>query len=60
MPLSGTVTEVNEVLADSPEEVNNSPYGDGWMIMLSIADSSQLNNLMTSEEYVAYVEEESD
>ncbi len=58
MPLSGTVTEVNEVLADTPEEVNSSPYGDGWMIRIEIADSSQIDQLMTPEEYVTYVEEE--
>ncbi len=58
MPLSGTVTEVNEVLADTPEEVNGSPYGDGWMIRIEIADSSQIDQLMTPEEYVTYVEEE--
>ena len=58
MPLSGTVTEVNEALADSPEEVNHSPYGEGWMIRIEIADSSQIDQLMTPEEYVTYVEEE--
>ena len=60
MPLSGTVTEVNEVLSDSPEEMNNSPYGEGWMIRIKIADSSQISNLMTSKEYVTYVEEEAE
>ena len=58
MPLSGTVTEVNEALADSPEEVNHSPYGEGWMIRIKIADPSQIDGLMTPEEYVTYVEEE--
>ena len=60
MPLSGTVTEVNELLADSPEEVNSSPYGDGWMIRIEIADSGQIDQLMTSEEYVTYVEGEAE
>jgi len=60
MPFSGTVTEVNEGLADSPEEVNNSPYGEGWMIRIEIADSSQIDLLMTSEEYETYVEEEAE
>ena len=58
MPLSGTVTEVNEVLADTPEEVNSSPYGEGWMIRIEIADSSQISELITPDEYVTYVEEE--
>lgn len=60
MPLSGTVTEVNEVLADSPEEVNNSPYGDGWMIRIKIADASRIDLLLSSDEYITYVEEESE
>ena len=60
MPLSGTVTEVNEVLADSPEEVNNSPYGDGWMIRIKIADESRIDLLLSSDEYITYVEEESE
>jgi glycine cleavage system H protein len=60
MPLSGTVTEVNEVLADSPEEVNNSPYGEGWMIRIKIADVSRVDLLLSSDEYVTYVEEESE
>ena len=60
MPLSGTVTEVNEVLADSPEEVNNSPYGDGWMIRIKIADPSRIDLLLSPDEYVTYVEEESE
>lgn len=60
MPLSGTVTEVNEVLAASPEEVNNSPYGDGWMIRITIADASRIDLLLSSDEYITYVEEESE
>lgn len=60
MPLSGTVVEVNEALANAPEEVNNSPYGDGWMIRIEIADSSQIDKLLSSDEYITYVEEESE
>ena len=60
MPLSGTVTEVNELLADSPEEVNNSPYGDGWMIRIKIEDESRIDLLLSSDEYITFVEEESE
>ncbi|RFP65393.1 glycine cleavage system protein GcvH [Hymenobacter lapidiphilus] len=50
-PLSGTVLEVNDKLDGSPELVNSDPYGDGWIIKLSISDASELEGLLTSETY---------
>ncbi len=50
-PLSGTITEVNEALADGPEVVNTDPYGDGWMIKMEITNPSELDNLLDSEAY---------
>jgi glycine cleavage system H protein len=50
-PLSGEVTEFNEALEDTPELVNSDPYGDGWMIKMSIDDSSQLEDLLSAEDY---------
>ncbi|NVO83450.1 glycine cleavage system protein GcvH [Hymenobacter terrestris] len=50
-PLSGTVLEVNNKLDGSPELVNSDPYGDGWIIKLSISDASELDSLLTSETY---------
>ena len=50
-PLSGTVLEVNEKLDNSPELVNSDPYGDGWIIRMSIDDASQLDGLLTAEGY---------
>lgn len=50
-PVSGKITAVNEKLEDEPELVNDDPYGDGWMITLKISDKSELENLMTAEEY---------
>lgn len=55
-PLSGTVVAVNETLEDEPELVNQSPYGDGWMIVVEMVDSSELDQLLSADEYAAYVE----
>lgn len=51
MPLSGEVTELNEILEDAPEKVNSDPYGEGWMIKIKISDSSEIENLLNAEEY---------
>ena len=50
-PLSGKVTEVNSMLADSPEKVNADPYGDGWMIKIEISDQSEIADLLDSGAY---------
>ncbi len=51
MPLSGEVTAFNEVLEDEPEKVNADPYGDGWMIKIAINDMSEVDGLLSSENY---------
>ncbi|NOR29048.1 MAG: glycine cleavage system protein GcvH [Lutibacter sp.] len=51
MPLTGEVTAFNEGLEDEPEKVNSDPYGEGWMIEISIAEVSQLNDLLSAEDY---------
>ncbi len=51
MPLSGEVTEVNEALHDSPEKVNEDPYGEGWMIRIRPADAASVNELLGPEAY---------
>lgn len=51
MPITGEVIAFNEALEDAPELVNNDPYGDGWMIKVAISDSSELDNLMSADEY---------
>ena len=58
-PVSGEVVEVNEKLADNPELVNTDPYGDGWMIRIRLSDPTELDDLMTAEEYEEYCETES-
>ena len=50
-PVSGKVAEVNQGVADTPEVVNDSPYGDGWLLKVEIDDESELDNLMTADQY---------
>lgn len=50
-PVAGTVVEVNEQLADSPELVNRSPYGEGWFALIEPTDPDQLDDLLTAEAY---------
>ena len=50
-PVAGTLTEKNEALDDTPETVNSDPYGDGWLVKMTIADKSQLDGLMDVEAY---------
>ena len=51
LPLSGEIIEFNEGLEDEPEKVNSDPYGEGWMIKLKFSDASQLDDLLTAEDY---------
>ena len=51
MPISGKVLETNPKLESNPELVNQDPYGDGWMIKMSITDASGVNNLLSVEDY---------
>ena len=57
-PLGGTVSEVNELLADSPELVNQSPYDEGWLCKLTDIDPAQTENLLTPEQYGQLLESE--
>jgi glycine cleavage system H protein len=50
-PLSGEVTEVNEGLKDSPEQVNEDPYGEGWLVKVKLTDPSEVDALMDAESY---------
>ena len=54
-PASGEVTEVNPVLTDSPEKLNEEPYGAGWLAKLKLSNASEVSQLMTAAEYQAYV-----
>ncbi|WP_179344280.1 glycine cleavage system protein GcvH [Winogradskyella ursingii] len=55
LPLSGEIIEFNEALEDEPEKVNSDPYGEGWMIKLKFSDSSQVDDLLTAEDYKALI-----
>ncbi|TCT19110.1 glycine cleavage system H protein [Melghiribacillus thermohalophilus] len=57
-PVSGKVVEVNEELEDSPELVNESPYEKAWMIIVEPEDMSQVDDLMTAEQYEEMISEE--
>ncbi|CAA0823824.1 Glycine cleavage system H protein 2-mitochondrial [Striga hermonthica] len=57
-PISGKVVEVNSKLNDSPALVNGSPYEDGWIIKVEVEDENELNNLMDSDQYSKFCEEE--
>ncbi|WP_342432873.1 glycine cleavage system protein GcvH [Neobacillus sp. FSL H8-0543] len=57
-PVSGKVVEVNEDLNDSPEFVNESPFEKAWMVVIELSDSSELDKLMTAEQYEAMTKED--
>lgn len=57
-PVSGTIIEVNEDLAESPEIINEEPYGKGWIVVIEMSDDSELDDLMDASEYEKYLEEE--
>ena len=55
-PVSGTIVEVNETLAEEPEIVNSDPQGDGWFIKIKVSDPSELEDLMDEDAYQQYVD----
>ena len=57
-PISGEVVAINEDLEDSPETVNNDPYGDGWLFKIKADDSSELQNLLDADAYEASIDED--
>lgn len=57
-PVSGIVVEVNDILTDSPETINNDPYGEGWICAIELSDVSELDDLMSSDDYQKLVEED--
>jgi glycine cleavage system H protein len=56
-PVTGTVVEVNEALNDTPEQVNQDPYGSGWIFVLELAEPEQVEALMDAATYRKLVEE---
>jgi glycine cleavage system H protein len=55
-PLSGEIVAVNEALSDSPEKINDDPYGDGWMVRVRLADSGETNALLSADAYTSSLE----
>ena len=50
-PVSGEIVEVNEALSDAPENVNDDPYGEGWLVKVRLTDPSEVDSLMDAETY---------
>ncbi|HBV88243.1 MAG TPA: glycine cleavage system protein GcvH [Desulfosporosinus sp.] len=57
MPISGEVIGVNNELEDSPEGVNQDPYGEGWMILVRPTDLNQINELLSNSDYLKMIKE---
>ncbi len=51
MPVAGEIIEFNEVLEEEPEKVNDDPYGDGWMIKIKVTDFTDLDSLLSADDY---------
>ena len=58
-PVSGTIIEINDKLADSPEIINEDPYGKGWIAIIEMDNPSEVDELMDADEYEGYIDEES-
>ncbi len=56
MPVGGTIVEVNEALIDEPEDINEDPYGKGWIIKVKIGDTAELDGLLDAAAYKANIE----
>lgn len=57
-PLAGAVAEVNEALEDAPEQVNQDPYGEGWICKIKLADPAEAQGLMDAAQYCGILEKE--
>lgn len=57
-PISGAVVEINDDLKENPETINEDPYGDGWMIKVQMTDMDELKDLMSSQDYAEFIEQQ--
>ncbi len=55
LPLSGEIVEFNEALEDEPEKVNSDPYGEGWMVKIKMSEASEVDDLMSADDYKALI-----
>ena len=56
-PVSGEVVALNQAVIDSPEIINNDPYGDGWLFSVRLDDNDELHGLMTADSYTDHIED---
>ena len=56
MPVTGEILEINDQLEDSPELINQDPYGEAWLVRITIADPAELDDLLDAEAYKSFVE----
>lgn len=59
-PVSGTVVELNDDLADSPEIINEDPYGNGWLAVVELSDPSEVNELLSKSDYEKFLKDEAE
>ena len=59
-PVSGVIIEINDELEDSPERINDDPYGDGWMYKIKMEDPDEVNDLLDAEAYTDSIAEDED
>jgi glycine cleavage system H protein len=57
-PVSGTIVSVNDKLADNPEIINEDPYGKGWIAVIEVDDTAEMDELMDAADYEQHIEEE--
>ncbi len=57
-PVSGGITEVNDAIIDTPEAINDDPYGDAWLIKVELSNKDEIDELLSADEYVKFIEEE--
>jgi glycine cleavage system H protein len=57
-PISGEIVGINETLADTPEKVNQDPYGDGWMIRVQMSNAGEVDSMLTAAEYEDFTKAE--
>jgi glycine cleavage system H protein len=58
MPLSGEIIDINKILVDNPELINSSPFGEGWILKIKISHPSEMENLLSAEDYKELVKSE--
>jgi glycine cleavage system H protein len=57
-PVTGEITEINEELTNAPETLNQDPYGKGWMVKIKVSDKSEIDKLMSAQEYEDLIKKE--